>query len=267
MAINTEEQVFNIAEMIHSGAIDLDALPVDNYEAIGFSLWGEVQKVFGVNLDDVDRNSPLFNQMTAYKQNVFEFAAAKTFQMTKDGKRLVFDVNGVKKDVEVFKPQFKAIEGTYNETWLKTEIELTRRQATAATLWNDIQDDKEIFPLLRYQTVGDDRVRDEHRLLDEVVRPVNDAFWKNFYPPNGWNCRCTVEQLPEGEAEVTPVGYTHIERELVAEFEKITPLFNFNPGIEQKIFRGSHPYYAVGNKYQHLKNKNFRLRIPERNSL
>lgn len=262
--INTEEEVFNIAEQILSGAIDLDDLPIDNYEDVGFTFWKLVQEVFGVNLDDVDPNDPLFEIMTAYKENVYHTAAAKTFQMVKDGKKLAFDVNGVKKTIDVFAPQFKGIEGLYNGAWLEVEVDLVRKMSESASLWNDIQLDKELFPLLKYVTVGDDRVRDEHVLLDGIVLPTNHAFWTSHFPPNGWRCRCTAEQLQEGQEPITTVTMD-LKKVIAKEVEALEPLFNFNPGIELKIFRLSHPYFAVGNKYQHLKNSNFRLKIPDTN--
>lgn len=43
-----------------------------------------------------------------------------------------------------------------------------------------------------YFTVGDDRVREEHESLDGTSLPKEDTFWKRYYPPNGWSCRCTV---------------------------------------------------------------------------
>jgi len=262
--INSEEQVFDIAQAILSGAIDLDQLPIENYEAVGFSIWEIVQQAFGVNLDNVDKNSELFTAMTAYKENVFQFSAAKTFQMVKDGQSLMFDVNGIKKTIDVFAPQFKALEGIQNGAWLDAEMDLSRKMSNASKLWMDIQEDKKLFPLLKYVTVGDQRVRDEHVLLDGIVLPVNHAFWKNHFPPNGWRCRCTSEQLQEDEEPITPVT-SELIKVIAKQTIKLPSLFNFNPGIELKIFRGSHPYFAVGNKYQFLKEKNFRLRIPEHN--
>jgi SPP1 gp7 family putative phage head morphogenesis protein len=43
-----------------------------------------------------------------------------------------------------------------------------------------------------YTTVGDNRVRDEHAVLDGIKLPKDDPFWQRFWPPNGYNCRCTV---------------------------------------------------------------------------
>ena len=37
-----------------------------------------------------------------------------------------------------------------------------------------------------------------YKILEAIVRPVDDQFWNTYYPPNGWNCRCSVEQLSDG---------------------------------------------------------------------
>jgi hypothetical protein len=65
--------------------------------------------------------------------------------------------------------------------------------------WLDIQRDKDIYPYLRYVTAGDERVRETHRQLEGTTLPVDSPFWQQYYPPNGWNCRCTVKKLMEAE--------------------------------------------------------------------
>ena len=56
----------------------------------------------------------------------------------------------------------------------------------------------------KYVTTGDDRVRPNHAVLDGVTLPKEHSFWKQFYPPNGWNCRCQAIPLFEVYPEVHP---------------------------------------------------------------
>jgi len=69
------------------------------------------------------------------------------------------------------------------------------RTARAAGQWAQIQKTKKTHKWLRYVAVQDDRTRDEHRQWDGLVLDADDPFWRTHYPPNGWNCRCTVEAL------------------------------------------------------------------------
>jgi len=50
----------------------------------------------------------------------------------------------------------------------------------------------DIFPNWEYITIGDGRVRSSHRALQGTIRRFDDPFWKTFYPPNGFRCRCVV---------------------------------------------------------------------------
>lgn len=59
----------------------------------------------------------------------------------------------------------------------------------------------------KYVTTGDDRVRPTHAALEGVTLPKDDPFWRRFYPPNGWNCRCQAIPLFEPYAIVVPPKY------------------------------------------------------------
>ncbi len=56
------------------------------------------------------------------------------------------------------------------------------------------------FPYLQYITAGDDRVRPAHAAMDGYVAPINDPIWKEWFPPNGFNCRCDVIAISRAEA-------------------------------------------------------------------
>ena len=75
------------------------------------------------------------------------------------------------------------------------------RTAKMAGRWQQIQRTKATRPYLIYTTVGDSQVRDEHRKWDKLVLPVDDSFWDTHYPPNGWNCRCTIRTANDRQLE------------------------------------------------------------------
>jgi SPP1 gp7 family putative phage head morphogenesis protein len=53
----------------------------------------------------------------------------------------------------------------------------------------------EARPFLQYVAVLDSRTRPSHAELNGRVFPIDDPFWNDFYPPNGWGCRCRVRAL------------------------------------------------------------------------
>lgn len=50
-------------------------------------------------------------------------------------------------------------------------------------------------PYWKYSAVRDRRTRPEHSALHDLVYPHDHPFWSQFYPPNGFACRCTVTTL------------------------------------------------------------------------
>lgn len=70
-------------------------------------------------------------------------------------------------------------------------------KAVAAGRWEQVQRVKTLRPYLRYVTMDDQRVRPEHALWHGIVLPVDHPFWQTHWPPNGFNCRCTVQSLNE----------------------------------------------------------------------
>lgn len=94
---------------------------------------------------------------------------------------------------------------------------------------------------LQYRTQKDGKVRPEHAALHGVTLPPSDPFWEEFYPPNGWNCRCTVIQVRKSKYPATPhdeamrLGDEALQRDKKG-------MFRFNPGIEGKTVPDYNPY-------------------------
>lgn len=55
-------------------------------------------------------------------------------------------------------------------------------------------------PFWQYLAVMDDRTRDAHAKMHGRVLLANDPWWNRNYPPNGYNCRCTVRALTPRQA-------------------------------------------------------------------
>ena len=94
---------------------------------------------------------------------------------------------------------------------------------------------------LQYRTQRDDKVRPEHAALDRVTLPPSDSFWEEFYPPNGWNCRCTVVQVRKSKYPATShdeamrLGDEALQRDTKG-------IFRFNAGKEGKSVPDYNPY-------------------------
>lgn len=73
------------------------------------------------------------------------------------------------------------------------------RTANAAGRWRQFERNKKTRPYLQYLTVGDERVRPQHRKWRLVVLPIDDDWWTTHYPPNGWGCRCGARSLSPRE--------------------------------------------------------------------
>jgi SPP1 gp7 family putative phage head morphogenesis protein len=59
----------------------------------------------------------------------------------------------------------------------------------------------EAFPFFQYHTVGDDRVRPAHAQMDGFIAKRDDPVWDIWWPPCGFNCRCTVTAISAVEAD------------------------------------------------------------------
>ncbi len=83
---------------------------------------------------------------------------------------------------------------------LKTIYDANVRTAHAAGQWSRIERTKAALPYLRYGLGPSERHRPEHAAKAGVLLPVDDPFWRRWFPPNGWGCKCRVRQVSAAEA-------------------------------------------------------------------
>lgn len=172
----------------------------------------------------------------ALENNVRLFSGFKSAAQIKAATNLLFDKDGVLRSFSKFKKDVLAINEKYNKTYLLAEYNTTIASGQAAAKWVDIQADAETFPFLQYITVGDDRVRPEHSMLDGVIKEINDPFWRKYYPPNDWQCRCTIKRVRKGVATETDQ----------LNLPSLKAQFNGNSGINKQVFNEQkHPYFKL----------------------
>lgn len=80
---------------------------------------------------------------------------------------------------------------------LKVIYDTNLRTSYAAGHWEKVVKNAATAPYLMYVAVDDDRTRPEHRAWNGLILRWDDPWWDTHYPPNGWNCRCTIIQLSE----------------------------------------------------------------------
>jgi SPP1 gp7 family putative phage head morphogenesis protein len=190
----------------------------------------------------------LFERM---KRNLGHFSAAKVRTATNELQLL-----SALPQKEYLKAAKEAMD-RYNRLYLEPELVSAMASAQSAESWSEIQRRKILYPNLRYETAGDERVRESHQALDQAVYPVDDPFWDTFMPPNGYRCRCKVVQTDQPAA---PAGDIELEP---------TKGFRNNPGKTGRLFEDDHPYFNISSEVRSQLNsmaENFRAGW-ERNDL
>ncbi len=187
-------------------------------------------------------------------ENIYIFSGAKTYQELKELGGLLLDTGGNIKPFSKFWQDVQSIYPEYNQSYLEAEYIFATQSAQMASKWNEYETDGDRYNL-QYRTANDDRVRESHWLLHNTTLPPSDPFWNDYFPPNGWRCRCTTMQVrkskyPESDS-------TRAARLGVNATEGKNNIFRFNPGKQQVIFPEHHPYLKKlsGVERETLENK------------
>ncbi|MDA8446377.1 phage head morphogenesis protein [Paracidovorax valerianellae] len=123
----------------------------------------------------------------------------------KDSEQLLRDAGwwGVKAVTDPMDGDIKLTK--FDSARLRLIFDTNTRQAYATGLWQRVERTKRTHPYVRYITRQDERVRASHRAWDNLVLPVDDPFWRQHWPPNGWRCRCRVMPMSQRDYDK---GYT-----------------------------------------------------------
>lgn len=267
----TDFQANAYLKRIYDGLVTTHRLDYDVYQTVARKLTDGVSEGFGKSINQTVFGTPDYKMLESMRENVYVFSAAKSYQSTKDISALLYE-GGELKPLKQFLNEAKPLFDTYNKTYLTAEYNSAVMQARSASDWKEFESDAAVYEQLEYHTVGDRRVRPEHMVLDRTVKPVHDKFWDVYYPPNGWNCRCTVLQV-SGEKNTTKkeilerIKEENVERrkEGLKPMDKnldVPKIFQFNAGKSKIIFSPDHPYFDVAKKDKAFAKTNFGLPLP-----
>ena len=179
--------------------------------------------------------------VSSLRESAGVFSGFKTFHEMKEAAGLLLDEKGGLKPFEQFSNDVQKINDAYNRHYLKTEYNFTVQSAQMAARWEDQQDDGGGRYLLQYRTAGDKKVRKAHQELEGITLPASDPFWDKYYPPNGFNCRCTVQKVRAAKYPATD-GKEAMKAGDKATEGKYAEMFRFNPGKQRAAYPAYNSY-------------------------
>ena len=176
----SDEQIQELLKGLYDGSIDEYNIPESLYLATAEYLMKAVELGFE---DFEGKDIELFNEL---RENVYMFSAAKTFQQLRDIGSLMFDEDGNRVSINEFSKLGEERFDTWNDDWGRTEYNTAVASATTAVKWQEVEDNKDVLPVLSYSTIGD--ACDICAPLDGLTASVDDAIWNTLTPPNHFNC-------------------------------------------------------------------------------
>lgn len=224
-----EPELIRIAKLIHAGKLKPHQIDKAMVRKIAEQLMKAVLKGYGKSFEDKEA----VNFLNQLKENVYVFSGFKNYQQLRETTLLLKTDEGTLKSFNDFLNDVKQVNETYNEVYLSAEYGNAVASAQMAQAWQDYESNG--IEALTYRTVGDERVREEHAILEGTTLAIDDPFWSTYYPPNDWGCRCDVEPAVL-DKPVKPANN---------ELPELPEMFQNNTGKSGVIFPDTHPYYKA----------------------
>ena len=183
------------------------------------------------------------------EKDVFIFSGLKTHTQLTEARSYLKDENGNIVSYDRFEQKILKLNEQYNRHYLEAEYQFAVHSAQSAANWANLQENTSRY-WLEYRTAGDERVRANHAVLNGICLPKDDDFWTEYYPPNGWRCRCVAVEVLAREntlsdskkaKELGEKATTHI----APNGKNKLQMFRFNPGAERKVFPPNNAYNKV----------------------
>lgn len=243
--VSTEKRLTETATAIHSGSLPKEITSPELALSNGDSLWNRIKANFK-KMGSVDKSPENETWLRLQQNNVYAFGLAKSYAQMQEMRDVVHDQNGLQRPFTEFYKHVKNIDERYNQHYAQAEYQAVVRGTIMGQKWLEIQEQKDVFPWLQYQTKADNRVRAEHDRLNGMVLAADDPFWSQYYPPNGWRCRCSVKPYTDAQLEkrkLTPTNPTVATQN--AEKEVKDDYWKHNTGTSELFNRQGTVYFKA----------------------
>lgn len=210
---------------VYNGKLKAGDIDPDLWKSNTESMWKAVKEGWGVPKGLSMEHARLLE----LRSNVNTFAAFKNHANVVDVTLQLFDENGNERNFKQFKEAVSPLMDKYNKNYLKAEYELAQKSSASAAEWMELEDSGD---MLEYFAIMDGATRQDHALLNGTILPATDPFWQQFYPPNGWGCRCYARRRRAANA-------TQQYPKSVPELQQS---FRNNVGTSRQVFTDEHPF-------------------------
>lgn len=119
---------------------------------------------------------------------------------------------------------------------LETIFRSNVQSAYMAGRWKQQMEDRDNRPWWQYVAILDGRTRPQHRALAGRIFRWDDPFWKRFYPPLGYRCRCRTRAFTDDEIKARGLD-TSVSGKALQEVEAPDPQ---RPGQTIRRWRFEH---------------------------
>lgn len=145
-------------------------------------------------------------------------------------------------------------------SYLNTNLRTASTSSYHAAQYIRLQDDsiKDLYPAYQYKTLEDNRVREDHRRLHNMIWLNNDPVWNRIWPPNGWNCRCYIKPLNEDEknnSAVQPKTSSDEQLNSIVDKGRVGEDFQRNAGQIKSIWGKWLQSKLSGKNYDNISNE------------
>jgi hypothetical protein len=203
----------------------------DLYTHVANQFWSGITSGFGQDLSNPDLTTADEQVLKQLRENIYTFSAYKNYQLLLSLNKELLDENGKIREWADFKTKAQELNNQYNVNWLSAEYDTAIASAQFQARYSQFVEEADQYDVM-FQTVGDDRVRDSHQVLDGIVAEATDEIVMTLATPLAFRCRCEWIQIARGSRVRTDKSKIQVPERTRGLSKKIG-----------EVYTNEHPYY------------------------